>query len=232
MRYEKIDYIKGFLIIVMILFHFNYVLQNIFYLGTGISPVFLRFVQILWWGMFIWLSGLCFAISLKKHWDDISKVYLKKIVILALISIMISLVTYYFINSEFIVFWIIHFFTLWFLFLLFFRKFRYYNFPIWILFIIIWNIIWNMVFWIKFLFWLWLTYDWFYSADYYAILPWFWVMLLWYSLWLLLIEKDLMGKVFSGKIKYFWSLEFLGRYSLVIYIIHVPIIYFGLKLFI
>ncbi|MDD2486759.1 MAG: heparan-alpha-glucosaminide N-acetyltransferase domain-containing protein [Candidatus Gracilibacteria bacterium] len=231
MRYEKIDYLKGFLVIVMILFHFNYILSNVFGIYFDISPFFLKNVQLIGGSLFIGISGFCFAISEKKHGKGIIRNYFNKIVILAFLSLSISLITYLSIRSQFIVFGILHFFTLGFSLILFFRKFRYLNFIIGIALIIIGNAIGSILVGSKFLFWLGFKYDGFYSADYYPVIPWFGVMIIGYSIGVFLIEKNLIDKVFSGEIKYLRIIGFLGRKSLLIYVIHAPIIFLILSLF-
>ncbi len=231
MRYEKIDYIKWFLILVMVLFHFNYILANVFNINTWIGDFSLKIIQIIWASLFIWLSGLCFSISEKKHWENIWKIYLKKALFLSILALWISIVTYLFIYQQLIIFWIIHFFALSFFLLTFFRRFKYFNLIIGLFLIILWNVFLNIEASNNYFFWLWLYDEFFFSADYYPILPWFWISLLGYVLWLFLLEKDLLEKAFSGKIRYFRIFEFLWRYSLLIYMIHAPIIYFILKPF-
>ena len=69
----------------------------------------------------------------------------------------------------------------------------------------------------------------FYSTDYFSFLPWFFLFLTGYFLYGLFVEKDWLsgfGNLPSmGKI---W--RFLGRHSLIIYLLHQPIIYVVLAL--
>ena len=64
----------------------------------------------------------------------------------------------------------------------------------------------------------------FYSTDYFSVLPWFFLFLSGYFLFHLMRKKDCLNKMEKipslGK-----NLRFLGKYSLIIYLLHQPIIY-------
>lgn len=226
MRLEKLDFLRWIAIILMVIFHLNYVLVNIFWV------VYINKFPYLWflvWKiaaiLFIFISWISFYLAFKKYDKKIYKKYLKIIFILSIIAFFISFFTYVFINSQYIRFWIIHFFALSFFLLLFFYRFKYYNILIWLFFIIYWAffipIIEN-----KYFYFLWFMYSWFKSADYYPIFPYFWIILLWYSFWLYLwdawklnlLKSKNNWNIFTKKVEYLW------KNSLIIYLIHVPII--------
>lgn len=61
----------------------------------------------------------------------------------------------------------------------------------------------------------------YYSMDYFPILPWVFLFLFGYHLWRFIKEKG-FDKVFYKKIP---VLDFIGRHSLLIYMLHQPILY-------
>ena len=63
----------------------------------------------------------------------------------------------------------------------------------------------------------------FFSTDYFPLLPWFFLFVTGYFLFRLLEERNLTQKLFSrGQIP---VLNWLGRHSLLIYLLHQPILY-------
>ena len=63
----------------------------------------------------------------------------------------------------------------------------------------------------------------FFSTDYFPLLPWFFLFVTGYFLFRLLEERDLTQRLFSrGQIP---VLNWLGRHSLLIYLLHQPILY-------
>lgn len=64
----------------------------------------------------------------------------------------------------------------------------------------------------------------FYSTDYFSLFPWFFLFLSGYFFCRIVMEngRKLMDKYLTGGIE---SLSFLGRHSLIIYMLHQPIIY-------
>ena len=63
----------------------------------------------------------------------------------------------------------------------------------------------------------------FFSTDYFPLLPWFFLFVTGYFLFRVLDEQKLNGKLFSrGR---FPVLNWLGRHSLIVYLLHQPILY-------
>lgn len=98
-----LDEARGFFVICMIIYHFLYSYQYVFHLNDSVDLFnndFMKYFQILISGSFIFISG----ISSSK-----SKNILKRGTRLFALSILISIATYFLIPQEFIVFGILHF---------------------------------------------------------------------------------------------------------------------------
>lgn len=67
----------------------------------------------------------------------------------------------------------------------------------------------------------------FYSTDYFSIIPWLFLFLSGYFLFRLLDEKELLGFLEKGV---FMPIEWIGRHSFIIYMLHQPVIYLVLEL--
>lgn len=226
MRYDKLDILRWIAISMMIVFHINYLLLNIYSISFfNFSEIFRHIFWLCWWSLFIIISAISFLLSEKKHWDKICKKYLKYALSLWLIALFITIFTYVFIREQIILFWILHFFSLAFLLITFFRKLRYWNLLIWII-IILFPIILDMKINSSYLFFLWFIPHTFYSADFWPIIPYFWVFLISYSLSLYLYEKNILQQILTWEKKWFLYnfLKFMWKNSLLIYLIHVPII--------
>lgn len=208
----------------MVLFHLNYSLVYIFWID------FLNFSNIFWfilWKIaaltFIFVAWLSFFFASIKYKETIYKKYFQYSFKLFWIAFLITFFTYFFFPSQFIVFWIIHFFALAFICMLFFQRFWYINILFWLLFIGLGLSDFKMNNHI--LFFLWFPYHWFHSADYYPLIPYFWYMLLGYSFWkyLFAIKKLEFLKIKKqSTISRFFA--YAWKKSLFIYLVHQPII--------
>ena len=128
MRLERLDIIRGIAIFLMVIFHLNYSLVNIFNSQILELPANIWFyiwrISAL---LFIIIAGISFVLAENKYKIKIIKKYIKVSIFLWIIAFFISLSTLLFFPEQYIRFWIIHFFSLSFLLLLLFRKFKYYN---------------------------------------------------------------------------------------------------------
>lgn len=62
----------------------------------------------------------------------------------------------------------------------------------------------------------------FFSTDYFSLLPWFFLFVTGFYLYQLVQKKDMMGKLFSWRVPVF---DAIGRHSLLIYLLHQPIVF-------
>lgn len=226
MRYDKIDITRWIAILMMIIFHINYSLLFIFWIN------FLNFSDIFWnifwkisWILFIVISGISFLLSEKKHGNNVRKKYLRYSFFLLIISIIITWLTYVFLRKQLILFWILHFFSISFFLMIYIRKLKYLNLFIWLIISIIPFFI-NLRASFNYLFFVWLRKNDFYSADYWPLIPYFWIFLISYSISYYLYEKQILQKILSWEKKSFTynTLKYMWKNSLLIYLIHQPII--------
>lgn len=226
MRLQKLDILRWIAILLMVLFHLNYSLVNLFNIDLlNISEYFWFIIWKISVILFIFISWISFFLAEKKYLNKIILKYIKVSFILWVIAWWISLSTLLFFSEQYIRFWIIHFFSVSFLLILFFRKLKYYNLIFWII-IIVYGFYFIPIINSEYYYFLWFTYSWFKSADFYPLLPFFWIMLLWYTFWLFLSDRGLLdifktkstNNIVSNIFEYMW------KKSLLIYLLHQPII--------
>lgn len=240
-RFWEIDFLRGLAIIMMIIFHFFYDLNYFDVLKVSFSSGF-------WWifariivTIFILLVGISLTLSYsrvkkqKKGWRLFKKYFLRGLKIFGW-GLIITVITWSYLKRGFIVFGVLHFIGVSIILVYPFLKLRFWNFILGIIFILIgiYIEIENIVFNSYSLIWLGLKPYYFYSVDYMPIFPWFGVILLGLFLGKMLYPegkrrlkiKDLSNFSF---VKLF---SFLGRNSLLIYLLHQPILVIFLYLFV
>lgn len=215
-RYNLIDFLRGFTIINMIIYHGIYDLEAFY--GIEI-PYNLYYYQQYICMSFILISG--FSLNFSKN-------YFKKFLILTVVSLVITIATYLFDKNEAIYFGIIHFFAAAMLIHIIFKDFiKKINSKIGIaisliLFIIFKNIYYGDIFFgmVKVperlynlnLFVLGLPSPNFLSADYFPIIPWIFLFYVGYFLYDFI---NLQKKEASNNI-----INIMGRLSLLLYVVH------------
>jgi len=227
MRYQYLDILRGICIVLMILFHLNYSLVNIF--GSEI----INFSQYFWYIVgkisalgFMIISWVSFYLAKQKYSEqDLRNKYFKYAWVLALIALGITLVTYFFIPEQLILFGILHLFAVSFFLLVFVSKLGYYCGIVAGMLIFLW-LIFPVSVENRFLFPFWFTHSEFYSADYYPLIPYFWYILWWYFIALLSDRYNFLRYLRVERDLYFVEAltARIGKYSLIIYLIHQPII--------
>jgi uncharacterized membrane protein len=221
------------MILLMILFHLNYSLTHIF------NSEIINFSGSFWYVIgrvaalgFMIISGVSFFLAREKYWVNITKKYLKYAGILSILALSISLITAFLIPEQLILFGILHLFAVSFMLLPIFAKTEYYSWII-AMMLIVWGSLFSLQTQSQILFPLWWTTVGFYSADYYPLVPYFW-----YILWGFFIGKCLryfeMFRYFSVNRELIWwekLLSSMWKKSLLLYLVHQPIIIVTLYVF-
>jgi uncharacterized membrane protein len=237
-RFWEIDFLRGTAVILMIIFHF---LFDLYYFGiypVDIISGFLWYLPRFIAGIFIFLVGISLYLSysrMKKsnlplQERDFLFKYIKRGVWIFSLGLIITLATWLFLPSGFIIFGILHFIGLAIILayplLKLNEKYKYMNMIMGLIIIISGVYLNNMAFDFNWLLWLGFIPQNLYTLDYFPILPWLGVVCLGIFTGSLLyndykrkyIIPDLSGYL---PVKIF---DFLGRHSLIIYFIHQPIL--------
>jgi len=238
-RFWEIDFLRGLAIIMMIIFHFFYDL-NYF----GVQGINFRFG--FWWifgrmivTTFILLVGISLTFSYsrakkrKTGWKLFKKYLLRGLKIFGW-GLIITVITWTFLERGFIIFGVLHFIGISIILAYPFLKLRSWNILLAVIFILIGVYIENLTFNSYWLIWTGLRPYYLYTVDYIPIFPWFGAILFGLFLGNLLYPngkrrlkiRDLSNFSF---IKLFC---FLGKNSLLIYLIHQPILITFLYLFV
>lgn len=227
-RFWEIDFLRGIAIVMMILFHslfdlnfFNKLSINV---GSGFWLVFARITA----GIFIFLVGISMVLSyeksLKQNKANFKKYLLKGLKIFGY-GLLITIITYLFLREGFVVFGILHFIGISIILSYFFLKLKKYNLFLGIFILILGFYLNKFAFNFNWLLWLGFIPNNLYTVDYFPLLPWFGLVLIGLFFGNLLykegkrnfnlnIKENLLTRFFC----------FLGRNSLLIYLIHQPIL--------
>ena len=232
-RFWEIDFLRGIAIFMMIIFHvvfdidyfrnYNLVLPYNFwwYFARATATLFLTLV-----GISLTLSYSRMRISRDKKFERIYIKYLKRGLKIFSWGLIITLITFVFLGEGTILFGILHLIGVSIIVAYPLLKFRTLNLLLGVFFILLG--IWLSNFYVEhpWLIWLGLKTPNFYTFDYFPILPWFGVILI----------GIFLGNSFYSDYKRDFKLPdlsknavvrpicFLGRYSLIIYLIHQPLL--------
>lgn len=237
-RFWEIDSLRGIAIIMMIVFHF-------FFDWDYFGKVNLNFGSGFWWGfgrliasIFIFLVGLSLTLSFSRAKKSKIKNLFKKYLVRGLKifswGLIISLLTWIFLEQGFVMFGILHFIGISIILAYPFLNFKYLNLVLGSIFIAIGLFLKRFVFDFAWLIWVGLRPTSFYTLDYFPIFPWFGLVLIGLFFGTLLYPKGKRGfKILdASKNSFVKGLCFLGKNSLLIYLIHQPILVLILKLFV
>ena len=233
-RFWEIDVLRGLAILMMVTYHLMFDLAYFgiysLNLSSGALWIFPRIIAFI----FIFLVGVSLTLSHSRA--DITRKdqekrslfpkYLKRGVKLLILGLFITLITWIFIPQDFIVFGILHFIGLAIILEYPFLDKKYLNLVLGIVFIIFGFIVAQFTVTYPWLLWLGLKPEVFITVDYFPLFPWLGVVSLGLFMGKVLyteyerryslpdLSKNLIIKIFS----------FLGRHSLIIYLIHQPIL--------
>ena len=230
LRIHLLDILRGVSVIAMMVYHFMWDLGYFKFIELEIVTrgLFLFFAQCVG-ASFIIISGISFGILILN--DKFRKKFLKRLIILVFICIIITLVTYLLDNSSFIFFGVLHFLAT--CSLISFLLVRFINnHTLFILFFVssvlsVSNVNYSLP---AYLSWIGFNQNVPKSNDFYPLFP--WVSFYFFGLWignsvrkyLLRYNKEKFDSHYSFNFVY-RSLQFLGKNSLPIYILHQPIFF-------
>ena len=212
-RITELDFFRGIALILMIYFHIIWSMHEIYGYQVFYSDWINFYIGKISAILFILISGIVFSL-VKFKW--------KRFFLLAGIAIGISGVSYLYGNAYGINFGIIHFFAVSSLLAILFSKVnKYILIAIWIGIIAMWGRIHSISTPSDYLFFLWLVNKTFHSADYYPLIPRFGIYLIGMGISKIFYteKRNIFWKTFNIK-----PINFVGRNTLLIYIIHQPII--------
>jgi uncharacterized membrane protein len=231
MRFWEVDLLRGWAIVLMILYHLAYDLNYFGVYAIDMYSGFWFYFARLTVTLFLLLVGISLTLS---HFNAINTGranqfgmrLIKRSVRLFCIAMGITIISYFLIGKGFIVFGVLHFIAIALLFAYPFLRLRWLNVIFGLIFISIGLFLQNLSVNFPWLIWIGLVPKDFYSLDYVPIFPWFGVMLIGVAL------GDLFYQGYNRKFSLSESndsilassLSYIGRKSLIIYLIHQPIL--------
>ncbi len=233
MRFWEVDLLRGIAVVMMIVFHFFYDLNYFNIYGVDISTGFWFIFPRITAGIFILLVGVSLSLSYSRaevlgRKDRMFIRLLKRGIWIFSLGMAVTVVTYLIVEERFIVFGILHFIGVSIILAYPFLKLKLkaLNLGLGAAAIALGLYLQSLSFPYPWLLWLGLAPEGFYTLDYIPIFPWFgvvlWGIFLGSSLYgdyqRRFILPDLSGSALAS------VLCFLGRNSLLIYLIHQPLI--------
>ncbi len=231
-RFWEIDFLRGIAIIMMVLYHLLYNLHYFAHYNVNVYSGFWMYFARTTATTFIFLVGVSLSVSFsrtKKIHKDRNKLFMKYFrrgLKVFSWGLMITLVTWVFLREGFVIFGILHLIGISIILAYPFLKLRYWNLLVGLFCIFLGAYLKGLVFNFYWLSWLGFRPAQFYSVDYFPLLPWFGVVLIGIFFGNLLYSDcsrrfQLVDLSFFSGIKVFC---FLGKHSLLIYLLHQPLI--------
>jgi uncharacterized membrane protein len=225
MRLIGLDIFRGYALFLMVLFHFSFDLNNFHYLDLDFRHGdFWKYFRYLIVSMFVFSAGISLKLA---NPNSINYKKLKKrVIVLALASALVSIGSYTQFPNTWIFFGILHFFLFASIFGLFFLNFPKISLVTGVIIILGYNFHFLSTHWLFTILQAPLHLPLRHTEDLANIVPWFGVFLLGitfanYNLHKLFFDLNFFNK--KSKINSFFSL--LGKHTLVIYLIHQPILF-------
>jgi len=241
-RFWEVDFLRGTAIVMMIVFHFLYDLNYFAGLGFNVSFGFWRYFAYATAAIFIFLVGVSLTLSYSravkdKKEDNLFIKYLVRGLKIFSWGLIITVITFILLPEGFIVFGILHFIGVSVILAYPFIRHVYRNLALGILFILLGLYLGKFNFDFYWLLWLGFKPEFFYTFDYFPLLPWFGVILAGIFFGNVLYRGH-ERKFNIPKIPDFIFIRilcFLGKHSLLIYLIHQPVLiallyFFGVKI--
>ncbi len=221
-RVQTIDLIKGVDVILMIAFNYSITLSyfRLLYLPSNLLYWFIFPRAIAFF--FIFLSGVVAYISFKRHEEKFSKRYFMRGLKLLIFAASVTFFTYMFVPEGTVFFGILHFFAFSSFLVPFIVKYNKLNLISGLLIILFGYYLRLAEFDFSYLLWLGFTPKNFFTFDYFPLIPWLGVLMLGVYSGKHIVEKTKAPVKLNGKLVGVFT--FLGRNSLITYLIHQPVL--------
>ncbi len=231
-RLWEIDFLRGIAILMMVIFHFLWDLNYFGYANINLSSGLGKIFQVTTASLFLFLVGISTYLSFMREKSSFNA-FLKRGVKIFSFGVLITLITYILYPSEYIIFGILHLIGVSVIFSYFFIKFKYLNLLFGFLFIIIGLVLNNHLFNFSFLLPFGFTPHDYGALDYYPIFPWFGVVLfgIFFSKSFYKNGERLFTFRFSDNSKIIQGIEAIGRKSLLVYLVHQPVLFLAFYIF-
>ncbi|NJD78143.1 MAG: DUF1624 domain-containing protein [Candidatus Methanoperedens sp.] len=220
-RNQAIDVIRGIDLVFMVAFNYSVTLsyfglieRQSDFLYSFIFPRAIAFI-------FIFLSGVAAFIGYDKEKDGFRNRYFRRGVKLLIFAAFVTLFTYLFVPEGTVFFGILHFFAATSFLLPFFIKYKRLNLMAGSFIILAGIYLQQVEFNFKYLFWLGFMPENLNTFDYFPLIPWLGVLMLGVYSGKYIVEKT---KDIKFKNKLAGIFTFFGRNSLIIYLVHQPVL--------
>jgi len=230
-RFWEIDTLRGIAVIMMIGFHILYDLNYFHYISinlySGYYLIYIYFTA----ALFLILVGISLTLSYAKAQKTFTKnrirwKYLRRGLFIFSLGLLITFATWIYLPRGFIIFGVLHCIGISIILAYPFICYKIQPFVLGILFIAIGIFIKTLTFDFPYLLWLgFIPYN-FYTVDYFPLLPWYGVVLIGISLGNTFYANGIRKFALNDKTHLIIVkiATFLGRHSLIIYILHQPIL--------
>jgi uncharacterized membrane protein len=230
-RLWEIDLLRGLAIIIMIIFHFLYDLNHFSLTKIRLYSGPMVYIAYITASVFIILVGISLTISYTKVQKRMSNSqirlkFLKRGLMVFLLGIIITFITWIYIPERFIIFGILHFIGISIILSFPLLRFRITNFILGFILISIGIYLKLFTFDFNWLIPLGFLPNRFFTIDYFPLLPWFGVVLIGIAIGNFIYPNG-KRRYHIRDLSYYLSVKslcFLGRHSLIIYFIHQPIL--------
>jgi len=229
-RYWGLDSVRGIAIVLMLAYHFFFDLNYFRVAEFGFRQPAWRAFQIIIGSLFLLVVGISLSISrarVKKLEErEIRKKYLLRGLKIFAVGLLITAATWIYPNRGVIIFGILHMIGLSIILSIPFLKLKKANLALGLIFLAAGLFLREMRFAFPWLLWLGLVPRGFYTLDFYPLIPWFGLVLT----GLFIGKHAYPGGLRSlkltrlGNLVPFRFLSFLGRHSLLIYLLHQPVL--------